>query len=162
MTHLFRWSHCLLVFSIFATSSIQTACGPAVAAGVGSASLASMPIREVSIFKDGHAFVSHSGKVATDTDGNVLLDYLPAPVLGTFWPFSDDPQAKLKSVTVGRKRISLEKTAITIRDLLSANVGKRVEVRESNNQDYRATIESVPTITADELEASAPAGADLR
>jgi hypothetical protein len=116
-----------------------------------------MPIREVSVFKDGHAFVLHSGEVETDADGNVLFDYLPSPVLGTFWPFADDERVKLKSVAAGKQRIELEKTATSMRELLIANIGARVEIREKESQ-YRATIVGIPTISAEELESTAPAG----
>lgn len=130
---------------------------PAKASGVGSEALASMPIREVTIFKDGHAFVLHSGEVATDGDGNVTLDYLPVPVIGTFWPYADDDRVKLTGVSAGQQRVSLAKTAISMRDLLTANVGARVEIREED-KSYRATIQSVPTVTAEELDAASPAG----
>ena len=64
-------------------------------------SLAKMPVKEVTVFKDGHAFVLHEGKMPTDAAGNVVMDYLPAPVLGTFWPYSAEKSAKL---TGGRRR----------------------------------------------------------
>lgn len=127
------------------------------AAGVGSNALASMPIREVTVFKDGHAFVLHEGDVTTDGAGNVLLDYLPTPVIGTFWPYADDPNAKLRAVSAGKQRVSLEKTALSIRDLLQANLGARVEIREGDKY-YRATIAGIPNSSAEEQEAVAPAG----
>jgi hypothetical protein len=127
------------------------------AAGVGSDALASMPIREVTVFKDGHAFILHEGDVQTDDEGNVLLDYLPTPVIGTFWPYADDPNANLKAVSAGKQRVSLKKTALSLRDLLQANVGGRIEIKEGNNY-YRATIAGIPTSSAAEREAAAPAG----
>lgn len=42
--------------------------------------LQKMPIKELTVFKDGHAFVLHEGAMPTDKSGNVLLDYLPTPV----------------------------------------------------------------------------------
>ncbi len=159
-----RWFVCAqivtvqIVLALCSPSCQTSAAEQAPTAGVGSATLASMPIREVSIFKDGHAFVSHSGKVPTDPDGNVILDYLPTPILGTFWPYADDPNAKLRAVSAGKKRVTLARTALSIQDLLSANVGARVEIRENGSQYYRATIESVPTVSADEVEANSPAG----
>ena len=41
--------------------------------------LAKMPVREVTVFKDGHAFVLHNGKMPVEPSGDVLMDYLPAP-----------------------------------------------------------------------------------
>ena len=48
--------------------------------------LARLPVKEITVFKDGHAFVLHSGRMPTDAAGQVVLDYLPSPVIGTFWP----------------------------------------------------------------------------
>ena len=53
-----------------------------------NAALARMPVKEVTVFKDGHAYVVHEGAMPTDAAGNVLLDLLPTPVLGTFWPYA--------------------------------------------------------------------------
>lgn len=44
-----------------------------------AAALARMPIREVTVFKDGHAFVVHQGRLAVDARGHVVLDRLPPP-----------------------------------------------------------------------------------
>ncbi|MHC4559728.1 MAG: hypothetical protein ACYS80_20745, partial [Planctomycetota bacterium] len=63
-------------------------------ANAPEAALANMPVREVTVFKDGHAFVLHEGKMPTNTDGNVMLDYLPRPIIGTFWAYSADVKAK--------------------------------------------------------------------
>ena len=46
--------------------------------------LARIPVKEITVFKDGHAFLLHSGKMPVDSAGNVVLDALPQPVLGTF------------------------------------------------------------------------------
>ncbi|HUG19347.1 MAG TPA: hypothetical protein VMM56_10240 [Planctomycetaceae bacterium] len=146
----FSWIVLTAIVAVFSSDSSH-------AAGVGSNALASMPIREVTVFKDGHAFVLHEGDVTTDGEGNVLLDYLPTPVIGTFWPYADDPNAKLRAVSAGKQRVSLEKTALSIRDLLAANVGARVEIREGDKY-YRATITGIPASSAEEQEAAAPAG----
>ena len=76
--------------------------------------LAKMPVKEVTVFKDGHAFVIHQGRMATDARGNVVLDYLPAPVLGTFWPFSADKAAKLTAVTAGQRKVQIDRTALAL------------------------------------------------
>ena len=44
----------------------------------GMDALANMPVKEITIFKDGHVFVLHENSMATDDKGNVVLDYLPA------------------------------------------------------------------------------------
>lgn len=107
-----------------------------------TASLASVPVKEVTVFKDGHAFVLHEGE-APISDGSVILDNLPAPVIGTFWPYSADPRAKLRSVTAARRTVLVPRTALSISELLDANVGAKVLVREKD-VSYAATIHAVP------------------
>src|SRR6185369_2228738 len=74
--------------------------------------LARLPIKEVTVFKDGHAFVAHEGELPTDSAGNVVMDYLPTPVLGTFWPYAKGGGHKLSSVVVGQHRVEIEHTAL--------------------------------------------------
>jgi hypothetical protein len=126
--------------------------------------LAKMPVREVTVFKDGHAFVLQSGKMATDAGGNVLLDSLPQPVLGTFWPYSADKNVKLISVTASTRKVKLERTALSLRELIEANIGAQVQVTElpvGAGQDaqpirYSGVIESIPAQSGEELEATSP------
>src|SRR6516225_9340588 len=66
--------------------------------------LARMPVREVTVFKDGHALMLHSGKMPVEPSGDVLMDYLPVPVLGTFWPYSADKDVKLTAVVAGKRK----------------------------------------------------------
>jgi hypothetical protein len=72
---------------------------------------AKLPVREVTVFKDGHAFVVHQGVLPTDADGNVIMDYLPTPVIGTFWPYATGKDVKLTGVVAGRQLIKTERTA---------------------------------------------------
>lgn len=125
-----------------------------------SRALAQMPITEMTVFKDGHAFVLHSGRMPTDNDGNVAMDYLPCPVIGTFWPFSADPKAKLGAVTASQHKVPMERTALTIRELIEGNIGAKVIVTElpsgTNQTSYAATILEVPARSGDEQELALP------
>lgn len=142
---------------------------PAQAAGPGPAphsALARMPVKEVTIFKDGHALLLHAGKMPTDPRGDVLLDDLPAPVLGTFWPYANQPGAKLSAVTAGQRKVRIERTALNMRDLIEANVGAEVVVTETPSFAgekaaplvYSATIQSVPEQGSGEREQTSPPG----
>ena len=73
-----------------------------------------LPVREVTVFKDGHAFVLHEGEADTDEHGDVRLDYLPTPVIGTFWPYSAEAGAALTSVAAEQQRIEQLQTALAI------------------------------------------------
>ncbi len=118
---------------------------------VTEASLANMPVREVTVFKDGHAFVLHEGQMPTNVDGNVILDYLPRPVIGTFWSYSNDSKAKLTGVVSGRRVVSIDKTALSIRELIEANIGAKVRVAEAGLRAYECEIFDVPTRSTEEL-----------
>ncbi len=124
--------------------------------------LAKLPVREITVFKDGHAFVLHEGTMPVDVAGNVLLDHLPTPILGTFWPYSANPQVPLQAVTSSPRRTLIDRTALTLRDLLEANIGAPVTVTEQpeNTQtlvkSYDATILAMPARSTSELEITNP------
>ena len=121
-----------------------------------TAALARMPVKEVTVFKDGHAYVVHQGAMPTDAAGNVLLDLLPTPVLGTFWPYSLDKTAKLDAVIAGRRPVAVERTALTVREMLEANVGAEVVIAEGGKPAYPATIVRFLARSAEELDATEP------
>ena len=121
--------------------------------------LARMPVKEITVFKDGHAFVLHAGSMPTDGAGNVVLDALPQPVLGTFWPYAAGKDAKLAAVTASTRKVKFDRTALTLRELIEANVGAQVMVTESQTGVYPATIDSIPSQSGEELEATSPPGA---
>ncbi len=115
-----------------------------------------LPVKEVTVFKDGHAYVLHEGQMATDSRGNVLLDTLPNPVMGTFWAYSAQSGAALTSVMSSRQDLDVEKTSASLEDLVKGNVGKSVLIKEVNkNESYQATILRILEEAAAE-EASAP------
>src|ERR1035441_2461575 len=96
-----------------------------------------LPIKELTVFKDGHAFVAHEGEMPTDEHGNVVMDYLPTPVVGTFWPYSAEKRAKLTSVVASQKRVLVERTALSVRELLEANIGAEAIIAESRSEERR-------------------------
>ncbi len=113
--------------------------------------LTTMPVKEITVFKDGYAFVLHEGTLPTNRDGDVVLDSLPNPVLGTFWPYSTDARAHLHSVVASRQSVTGSKNALEIRDLIEANIGAQVTIKESDNSLYSATILAVPEPDADDV-----------
>ncbi|MDP7162029.1 MAG: hypothetical protein QF792_00865, partial [Phycisphaerae bacterium] len=115
--------------------------------------LRKMPIKEVTVFKDGHAFVLHEGTMPVDKGGAVVLDYLPTPVLGTYWPYSNDSNAKLTSVVASRRRVKIDQIALDLPSLLKANVGAKVIITEGGKK-YSAKIIAVPTRSSKELRAT--------
>ena len=112
-----------------------------------SGALAKMPVREITVFKDGHAFVLHEGTLPTDARGNVMLDGLPNPVIGTFWPYAMG-DARLQSVVAARRLVSTQNTALSIRELIEANIGAEVVIKEDKDTTYAAKILAVPQKTS--------------
>lgn len=115
-----------------------------------------IPVQELVVFKDGHAYVIHEGDMPTDGRGDVVLDYLPTPILGTFWAYSAVPQVKLQAVVAGQRRVSLKRTALSLREMLEANVGAKVVITDVAGPKYTGTIVAVPTRSSEELEATSP------
>src|SRR5512140_3226909 len=111
-----------IILSITAVAMLSLVVCAAAEQPAPLSALAKMPIKEVTVFKDGHAFVLHEGKMPTDAAGDVLMDYLPTPVLGTFWGYSADKDRKLTSVVASQRLVSVEATALSIRELLESNV----------------------------------------
>jgi hypothetical protein len=100
-----------------------------------------LPIREVTVFKDGHAYVLHEGSVPTDGQGNVVLDYLPSPIMGTFWTYSADREAKLVSVVSSRDSVEVKAEAGDLADLIRANLQSQVLITENSGKGpYQAQL----------------------
>lgn len=144
----------LSAVTVLAAGRAGLAQDPAAQAG----SLRSLPIREVSVFKDGHAFVLREGEMPVGADGNVLVEDLPRPVLGTFWPFASDANAKLASVVAGKRRVAVERTALAVPDLLRANVGAEATFTEINGSKWAGKILGFPERTSAEIEATSAPG----
>lgn len=127
---------------------------PQARAAIEASALTSMPVRELAVFKDGHAFVLHESEVPTEPGGDVLLNTLPTPVIGTFWAYSADAQAKLTGVVAGRRKVKSERSALSVRELLDANPGAAVRITEYDVPPYEATIVGIPRPTVDPNAAS--------
>jgi len=128
------------------------------AANVTEGAPASLPVREITIFKDGHVFVLHEGKMPTGTDGNVTIDYLPRPIIGAFWAYSADANAKLTGVVSYKRVVPVNRTALTIPELIEGNIGAKVRITEAGLAAYETTILGIPTRSTEELGSTDPTG----
>jgi hypothetical protein len=88
-----------------------------------------LPITEITVFKDGHAFVLHEGRLAVNGEGDVITRTVPAPVLGSLWTYTTTSGARLKSVTAGERTVRRTQAALTLRQLLEANIGAEAVLR---------------------------------
>ncbi len=141
----------VLSTALVATLAITTVCA---AAPPELSALAKLPVKEITVFKDGHALVLHEGMMPTDAAGNVQMDYLPTPVIGTFWPYSADKNARLTATTASQRRVRIERTALSVRELIEANLGAEAQVITNYNKTYSGKL--LPTLrrSAEELEAT--------
>ncbi len=111
---------------------------------VHQSALLDLPVREVTVFKDGHAFVLHEEELAANERGEIVLDSLPSPVLGTFWSYSASEGVALKSVTAGTREVLCDEPVRSIRDILEANIGREAFIQETSGDRYVATVVGFP------------------
>jgi hypothetical protein len=103
-----------------------------------------LPVREVTVFKDGHAWVVREAPLPADANGTVVLDELPAPLFGTFWPFALDG-ARLTSAKAGREKVASEVAATDIRQIARANAGKDVTILTTDKERIDGKLLGVPS-----------------
>jgi hypothetical protein len=133
----------LIPLGALAAGALASALG-AEPGSTAAPSSAKLPVKEVTVFKDGHAFVIHEGSLPTGDAGSVVLDSLPAPVIGTFWAYSAEEAAKVSSVVAGQRRRVVERTALDLADMIAGNPGAEVAVTETNGTKYPATLIGQP------------------
>lgn len=131
---------------------------PCLAQAPPLSALARLPVREVTVFKDGHAYVIHEGQVTVEKAGEIRMDYLPTPVLGTFWAHAGTKPAR--QVIASVRRVTVERTALALPDLIAANTGARVVIRDKAGKTFRGRLLGFPTRTPAEMEATEPPGGD--
>lgn len=102
-----------------------------------------LPIREVTVFKDGHVMVLREGRAPVDDAGHVILEELPQPIMGAFWPYSADEAAVLKAVKTGVRDVEETREAVNLHQLIQANIGALVELKVSQLGDVKGVIKEV-------------------
>ncbi len=106
--------------------------------------VAKLPVREVTVFKDGHAWVVREAPLPAGANGKVVLDELPAPLLGTFWPFATDG-ARLVSAKAGREKVASDVAAMDFRQIARANAGKDATLLTADKERVDGKILGVPS-----------------
>jgi RNase P/RNase MRP subunit p29 len=140
-------------------SAVRTARPTPAASNASDASVAQvadelLPVRELTVFKDGHAFVLREGPLKPGAEGRVVLDKLPQPLLGTFWPYATEG-ARVSSAVAARERVVIERAALDLRQLVEANRGAQVVVTDVSNQRIEGALVGIPRRSADELDRAA-------
>ena len=114
------------------------------AQGPPSLTASRLPVREVTVFKDGHAYLIRETALPEGAPGQVVIDELPAPVLGTFWPFASGG-AQLVSAKAGREVVPHDVVAIDVRQVASANTGKQVVLTTHAGERVEGKLLGVPS-----------------
>lgn len=104
----------------------------------------SLPVKELTAFKDGHAYVVRETLLSNDAKGRVLLDELPVPVLGTFWPYATGG-ASVVSAKAGQRSVKVKLPATTLLQIAKANIGKLVTLDVGKDEVVSGRLQAIPT-----------------
>ncbi len=117
-----------------------TALGIAVAAGAWAAEAPEFTpkVTDVTVFKDGHALVMARGAVELK-DGWCRTREVPAPVLGTFWAFTGDAEARVDFVKAGLVEASESLPCLSLEQMIQANKGKKATIVEQGKEGAAQT-----------------------
>jgi len=132
-----RQARIIQAAAVFATIATSTLAGPARAQQDIDAR-----ISEASVFKNGLAFVVRLAGVPGP--GEYVLRNLPVPVHGSFWVLPEAPATTIAEAVAFSSPSGETDAAITLVDLLRANVGKKVEVRTEADGWVAGTVLQVP------------------
>ncbi len=103
------------------------------------AAAASLPVREVTVFKDGHAYVLREEPLPADHRGSVVLDELPTPVLGTFWPYASGG-AQLVHARAARVESDTDADVVDLQELVEANMGRKARVKDVQGEEFAGVL----------------------
>ena len=103
-----------------------------------------LPVREVTVFKDGHAWVLRERPLAAADGQEVVLDELPQPLVGAFWPYAVDG-ARLISAKAGMTTVRSDATVMDLRQLARANAGKDALVVTADKERLEGKLLGVPS-----------------
>ncbi len=90
-------------------------------------------VTDVTVFKDGHALVMARGSVELK-EGWCRTREVPAPVLGTFWAFAGDADARVDFVKAGFVEASESLPCLSLEQMIQANKGKKATVVEQGKE----------------------------
>jgi hypothetical protein len=106
------------------------------------ASLKTTPVA-VSLFKNGLGYVAREGALPKG-DAGAIIEGLPAAVHGTLWVYARGEDATITDL-VAFERDSIQPVpAVTLAELVEANVGETIDARLTGDKVVRGTIVAVP------------------
>ena len=115
-----------------------------------------LPLREITVFKDGNSFVRAEAELPVSAENVVVHAAVPKALLGTFWPYVPAGGPRLVAATSGRSAVRVTKTALDLRELILANIGADVLLGMPPETRVSATIAGVLSRTAEERRRTSP------
>ena len=97
--------------------------------------------KSISIFKNGSAFFIKGGQVDTKEGSYKIIENIPQALFGTLWIHSSDSQ--LKSVSSYMDEVKTPIKSQNIQQLLLGNVGKKVKLYLTEENEVTGTIEDI-------------------
>ncbi|MFM1871229.1 MAG: hypothetical protein RL398_651 [Planctomycetota bacterium] len=124
---------------------LSFACAVAAQSAADTVSASSLPVREVTVFKDGHAYVLRETTLPGAGKRQVVLDELPAPLLGTFWPYATGG-AKVVAAKAARTKVRRDRDATDFKNLVVANLGKDAVLVDGAGARIEGKLLDVPKL----------------
>ena len=109
--------------------------------------------KTVAVFKNGLGFFTREG-ASELKDGWAVTEHVPAASLGSVWVSSLDKDSRIEEAIGFREDVGKTTEAISIEELLEANIGKKIHITYGDNKNIEGVIKSVP-------KARGPERADL-
>jgi hypothetical protein len=130
---------------------------PGAAAAADPPALPALKTRLVSValFKNGLGFVTRAAELPAGS-GTVLIEGLPAPAHGTFWVYALDAGASIRDLVAFERETVERLEAVSVPEMIEANVGQTVDLRLGEKETVRAKIVSVAADRASEPPRTGP------
>jgi len=113
-----------------------------ILAAVGQPEEAVTKVTRVSLFKNGMGYFTREGELPRKP-GPFVIRPVPAASHGTFW-FDCDESAKLRALTSRKVIVPEPVEAVSLLELLQANIGKRVKLYLSSGETLTGKIIALP------------------
>ena len=128
--------------SVVLASVLVSVAVTSVQADPPAASLKTTPVT-VSLFKNGLGYVAREGALPKG-DASAIIEGLPAAVHGTLWVYARGDGATVTDLVAFERDSSQPVPAVSLAELLEANVGETIDARLSGDKVIRGTIVAVP------------------
>lgn len=100
-------------------------------------------IKTIIVFKNGLGFFIREGETELQ-DNWAVTETVPKATLGTFWLGTLHEGSYLEEAIAYTEKLEKQSDAISIDELLAANIGKKITITAFNNDIIEGTIKSIP------------------